>query len=104
MSAGIFLSVGWALMTDIIPRASAGRYMGISNVATGAAPLFAAAIGAVVLDTTSSLAGDDVAPRITFFLAVPLYGVSALLLRPVSEPPRRPGRVASTDPPQASSA
>ncbi len=103
MSAGIFLSVDWALMTDIIPRASAGRYMGISNVATGAAPLFAAAIGAIVLDATSSLAGDEVAPRITFFLAVPLYGVSALLLRPVSEPPRRPGHVASTDPLNATS-
>ena len=32
---GTFLAVDWALMTDIIPRASAGRYMGMSNVATG---------------------------------------------------------------------
>jgi hypothetical protein len=72
-------------------------------VATGAAPLFAAAIGAIVLDATSSLAGDDVAPRMTFFLAVPLYGVSALLLRPVSEPRRGSGRAAPTEPPHASS-
>ncbi|MEO5965332.1 MAG: MFS transporter, partial [Candidatus Limnocylindrales bacterium] len=28
-SSGIFLAVDWALMTDIIPRASAGRYMGL---------------------------------------------------------------------------
>ena len=34
LSAGIFLAVDWALMTDIIPKASTGRYMGISNVAT----------------------------------------------------------------------
>ncbi len=34
VSAGIFLAVDWALMTDIIPKASSGRYMGISNVAT----------------------------------------------------------------------
>ena len=34
---GSFLAVDWALMTDIIPRASAGRYMGMSNVATGSA-------------------------------------------------------------------
>ena len=39
-SSGIFLAVDWALMTDIIPRISSGRYMGLSNVATGAsAPL-----------------------------------------------------------------
>ena len=29
---GAFLAVDWALMTDIIPKASAGRYMGISNI------------------------------------------------------------------------
>ena len=34
LGAGSFLSVDWALMTEIIPRASSGRYMGISNVAT----------------------------------------------------------------------
>ena len=34
MSAGIFLAVDWALMTDIIPKAASGRYMGLSNVAT----------------------------------------------------------------------
>ncbi len=34
---GSFLAVDWALMTDIIPRASAGRYMGMSNVATASA-------------------------------------------------------------------
>jgi MFS family permease len=91
MSAGIFLSVDWALMTDIIPRASAGRYMGLSNVATGSAPLFAAAIGGLVLDIAARLGGDAIAPRVTFFVAVFLYGVSALLLRPVVEPRRRRG-------------
>ena len=29
LSAGIFLAVDWALMTDIIPKASTGRYMGL---------------------------------------------------------------------------
>ena len=36
-SAGMFLAVDWALMTDIIPKASSGRYMGLSNVATASA-------------------------------------------------------------------
>ena len=34
VGSGSFLAVDWALMTDIIPKASSGRYMGISNVAT----------------------------------------------------------------------
>jgi MFS family permease len=94
MSAGMFLSVDWALMTDIIPRISAGRYMGLSNVATGSAPLFAAAAGGIVLDVSTKLAGDAIAPRAAFLVAVALYGISALLLRPVVEPRR--GRVAGT--------
>jgi MFS family permease len=92
VSAGMFLSVDWALMTDIIPRISAGRYMGLSNVATGSAPLFAAAVGGIVLDLSAKLAGDAIAPRAAFIVAVALYGVSALLLRPVVEPQR--GRTA----------
>ena len=47
---GTFLAVDWALMTDIIPRASAGRYMGMSNVATGSATPLSIALGGIVLD------------------------------------------------------
>ena len=55
-SGGMFLAVDWALMTDIIPRASAGRYMGLSNVATGAATPLAIALGGVVLDAVTGRA------------------------------------------------
>jgi predicted MFS family arabinose efflux permease len=34
VAAGAFLAVDWALMTDIIPKVTTGRYMGISNVGT----------------------------------------------------------------------
>ncbi len=94
MSSGTFLAVDWALMTDIIPRASAGRYMGISNVATGSAGLLAAVVGGIVLDVTARVGGDAVAPRAAFLVAVLLYGVSAVLLRPVVEPRRGTGGVA----------
>jgi MFS family permease len=87
-ASGTFLAVDWALMTDIIPRASAGRYMGLSNVATGSAPLFAAALGGVVLDSGTALAGPAAGPRAAFLLGVVLFGISALLLRPVVEPSR----------------
>jgi MFS family permease len=97
---GIFLAVDWALMTDIIPRASAGRYMGMSNVATGSAPLFAAAIGGLVLDVVSTASGDAAGARAAFLVGVVLFLLAAVLLRPVIEP-RRIGRPPVAAPPAA---
>ena len=48
-SAGAFLVVDWALLTDIIPKASSGRYMGISNVATASSGPVGLALAGVVL-------------------------------------------------------
>ncbi len=88
-SSGMFLAVDWALMTDIIPRASAGRYMGLSNVATGAATPLAIALGGIVLDAVTRAGGLEAGPRVVFSLAVILYALAAITLRPVVEPPRR---------------
>ncbi len=87
-SGGMFLAVDWALMTDIIPRASAGRYMGLSNVATGAATPLAIALGGVVLDAVTRAGGLEAGPRVVFSLGVVLYALAAITLRPVVEPPR----------------
>jgi MFS family permease len=81
LSTGIFLAVDWALMTDIIPKASSGRYMGLSNVATASAGVFAIAIGGTIMD----LVGGGEGPRAALWLAVFLFGVGAVLLRPVDE-------------------
>lgn len=97
-SAGTFLAVDWALMTDIIPKASAGRYMGLSNVATGSSPLFAAAIGGLVMDAVNAGVGVGAGPRAAFLVGAALYGVSALLLRPVVEPPRARTVTVEADP------
>jgi MFS family permease len=37
MATGIFVSVNWALATDLIPSAEAGKYLGLSNLATAGA-------------------------------------------------------------------
>ena len=81
ISAGIFLAVDWALMTDIIPKASSGRYMGLSNVATASAGVLAVAVGGTLMD----LVGGPSGPRAALLMAVALFGVGALLLRPVDE-------------------
>jgi MFS family permease len=86
VAAGMFLAVDWALMTDIIPKASSGRYMGISNLATGSAGTLAQIFGgAVVMDLVNRTAGYGTGPRATMALGIVCYGIGALLLRPVVE-------------------
>ena len=96
LSAGIFLAVDWALMTDIIPKASSGRFMGLSNVATASSGVLAIAFGGTLMD----LVGGADGPRAAMWLAVALLGVGALLLTPVDER-RRDERLAQEGPLEA---
>ena len=68
-------------MTDIIPKASSGRYMGLSNVATASAGVLARGVGGTLMDLVG---GPDrrAGPRAALWLAVVLFGLGALLLRP----------------------
>jgi MFS family permease len=85
ISAGMFLAVDWALMTDIIPKASSGRYMGLSNVATASAGVLAIAVGGTLMDIVGGPGLDPAGPRAALWLAVVLMGIGALLLWPVDE-------------------
>jgi MFS family permease len=93
-SAGTFLAVDWALMTDIIPKASSGRYMGLSNVATTSSTVIAVATAGLLLDTININFGLGLGPRAAYLLGGVYYVIAALTLRPVVEPPRS-GRPAS---------
>ena len=94
-SQGTFLSVDWALMTDIIPRASSGRYMGLSNVVTASATTIAVAIGGVFIDVVNRSLGVGSGPRLELVLGIVYFALGALALRPVIEPIRR-GRPPAT--------
>jgi MFS family permease len=86
IGSGSFLAVDWALMTDIIPKAESGRYMGISNVATAASGIVAIAIAAgLVMDRVNQAIGYGAGPRAAILVGVGSYAVGALLLRPVDE-------------------
>ncbi len=87
-SAGTFLAVDWALMTDIIPKASSGRYMGLSNVATTSSTVIAVATAGLLLDTININFGLGLGPRAAYLLGGAYYVIAALTLRPVLEPPR----------------
>jgi MFS family permease len=47
---GVFFSVDWAFIQDIIPPHEGGLYMGFSNIATAGAGIAAVAVGGPLLD------------------------------------------------------
>jgi MFS family permease len=87
VAAGAFVSVDWALMTDIIPKASSGRFMGLSNLATGSAGALSIILGGTIVDLVDGSVGGPLGPRVAYALGVVLFAIGAVLLRPVD--PRR---------------
>jgi MFS family permease len=85
VAAGSFLAVDWALMTDIIPKAESGRYMGISNVATATNGVLVTIVGGVVVDAFVSGGDPAFGPRAAFLIGPVFFTLGALLLRPVDE-------------------
>jgi len=84
---GIFLSADWALMADVIPKATAGRFMGILNAGTAmAGPVFIIVAGPVQ-DMVAAGFGDAAGPRVAMGVAAGFIALSALALTRVD--PRR---------------
>jgi len=91
IASGTFLAVDWALMTDIIPKAASGRYMGISNIAVVSAGPIATLVGGGLVFVAFLATGDEVAaigPRAAFLAAVPMFALAAFFLRRVDARPR----------------
>lgn len=87
--SGVFLGVDWALMTDIIPKAESGRYMGISNIAVASAGPIASTIGGLLVFAVSlATLGPEIAYRAIFLLMGVELVIGAWALRRVTEPAR----------------
>lgn len=96
IGVGIFLSVDWALMTDVIPKETTGRYMGILNAGTAAAgPVFLVVAG-TVLDRVGAL---DLAsgPRAAMAVAALFLVASGVVLLRV-DPTRREAVITFAEP------
>ncbi|MBI2780250.1 MAG: MFS transporter [Chloroflexi bacterium] len=87
VASGTFLAVDWALMTDIIPKASSGRYMGISNIAVVAGGPFASVIGGTLLFFFGGAVRSGDGPRAAFAAAIGLFVLAAFFLRRVDATP-----------------
>ncbi|MEX2031049.1 MAG: MFS transporter [Anaerolineales bacterium] len=57
LGVGGFLSADWALLTDLVPRAEAARYLGIANIAAAGGSATARLLGGVIIDPVSKLTG-----------------------------------------------
>ena len=88
LGSGSFLAVDWALMTDIIPKASSGRYMGLSNVATATNAPAAIALGGVIYWAGGQVSDLGTGLRVAMLVAIGIYAIGALCLHRVVEPRR----------------
>jgi Na+/melibiose symporter-like transporter len=80
---GSFLSVDWALMTDVIPKHTSARYMGILNVGTALATPVFLLVGGLIMDAVGRGSGDPADPAgpvAAMYVAIGFLGLAALAL------------------------
>jgi MFS family permease len=91
LATGLFMTANWALGTDLVPDAEAGRYLGISNLAGAGAGIVGAGIGGLVADQVNAYQ-----PGLGYFAIFAsyavLFGLSSLCLMGVRET-TRPGAI-----------
>jgi MFS family permease len=88
LGAGTFMATSWALGTDLVPPAEAGRYLGISNLAGAGAGIVGAGIGGPLADLFNALE-PGLGYLVIFGLYAALFFLSSLALTQVSPRPSR---------------
>ncbi len=81
MATGIFLSVNWALATDLIPLEAAGKYLGLTNLATAGAAAASRSAGPLIDGLNALYPGRYLGYPVLFILtsSIPLLGALVLL-------------------------
>jgi len=80
MATGVFLSVNWALATDLIPQAEGGKFLGYTNLATAGAGALSR-LGGPLIDGVNALRpGSAAGYPVAFALAALLTLSGAVLL------------------------
>ena len=77
-SWGAFVAVDWAFATTLIPANQAGRFMGLSNLATAGCQAFGAFVGGFIVDSALGYTG-------LFVMLCLYYVISVLVLLKVRE-------------------
>jgi MFS family permease len=81
---GVFLIASWALITEIVPRAEAARYLGIANLAAAIGSASARLIGGALIDGVNAANGSTSSGYLTVYgMAAGLFFLSALAVIPL---------------------
>jgi len=74
LATGLFMTTNWALGTQVVPPAEAGRYLGISNLAGAGAGMIGSGIGGPMADSL-----NGILPGLGYFAIFGSYGVLFVL-------------------------
>jgi MFS family permease len=85
LATGTFMATNWALGTDIVPKAQAGRYLGISNLAGAGAGIVGAGIGGPMADYFNAIQ-PGMGYLVIFSIYAVLFLLSTLTLTQVKTP------------------
>jgi MFS family permease len=94
IAAGVFLSVDWAFMVDVIPPDEGGRFLGFSNIATAGSGALAGFVGGFLIDAFNargSILGQPGGYPVTFGVYIVSFVVGILAVLKVRETRRRGG-------------
>jgi len=80
MATGVFVSVNWALATDLIPHDEGGKFLGFTNFATAGAGAISRLGGPLIDGINAIWPGSFAGYPVTFGLAAVATLVGALLL------------------------
>lgn len=84
LGVGLFLSANWALVTDIVPRHEAARYLGLANIASAGGSALARLLGATLIDPVNQALGSNTAGyTLLYGLAAVLFVLSAVVVVPM---------------------
>lgn len=84
IAGGLFVAVDWALATDLVPKAEAGRYMGFANIATAGSSAAARLVGGPLIDAINHFR-PTLGYRVLFVVAAAAFVGALVALRPVRE-------------------
>lgn len=96
LGSGAYLAVDWALMTEVIPLASTGRFMGLANVANSLATPVGLVCAGLVIDFFTKSGNAAMGPRAGVALGVVFLIGAAITL--VGVHPRRDPRLVAAAP------
>jgi MFS family permease len=90
--AGVFITSNWALATDLAPQAEAGKFLGLTNLATAGAGVFSRMTGPA-LDWLNNLQPGRSLGYTALFISSAAFALLALIvLVRVPEGYKKPGR------------